>query len=148
MSIGKICTRDVYTARETETAKKIATRMVENNVGSVIVVDDNNAPMGMITDRDLMVKVVAKGLAPYDITANELYSEELEVVNEDASIEDALRLMRAGPYRRLPVVGRSGGLVGLVALDDVLVYLAEEFRSIGGTLLGQSKTPHETSMYL
>lgn len=136
MSVGEICVRSVDLIKPDESAEVAARRMLDRNVGSLVVVNELDNPIGIITDRDLTTRVLALGKNSLMTTVREVMTSEVRVISEDTSVEEALRVMRWGPYRRLPVVDGNNRVVGLVALDDVLDLLAEEFRSIG-RLLGK-----------
>lgn len=140
MSVGRICMRDVDTAGPKETAVDVARRMRERQVGTVVVVDDAAQPMGLVTDRDLAVRVVAAGREGARTPVTDIMTPMPTAVLEDTSIESALGHMRVGRIRRLPVVNGAGALVGIVALDDILALLAEEFSLIGALL--EREAPH------
>lgn len=134
MSVGRICTRVVATATKDETARDVADRMAGNNVGSLIVVDDQNRPVGMVTDRDLVTRVMAARMDPDVTTVNEAMTKPARTVEESTPIEQALTTMRGAAVRRLVVVGAEGRLVGVITVDDVLQLLVEEAGSIGAIL--------------
>jgi len=138
MSVGRICSRVVYTATADETAQAAAARMREHGVGALVLVDAGGRPTGLVTDRDLALRLVAEGRDPQRTTVGDMATTPLATVVADASIESALATMRARRVRRLPVVDGAGGLLGIFALDDVLELLAEEFGLIGGVLAGQA----------
>jgi signal-transduction protein with cAMP-binding, CBS, and nucleotidyltransferase domain len=122
-------------ARPGETAREAASRMREAGVGTLIVLDEGDRPIGIVTDRDLMVQVVAEGRAPAKTLLSSFMSAPVHTVREDAPIEDALALMARRGIRRLPVVAASEErLIGVLALDDVLELLAEETATIGRLL--------------
>lgn len=131
MTVGKICSRQVDLADLGETARTAARRMLQRQVGSLIVVDEMRVPVGILTDRDLVVKIMAKGVSADDASVQEAMTVNPHYVHEDTSIGEALRLMRAGRHRRLPVVDDDGRLIGVVSIDDVLVLIAEEMQAIG-----------------
>jgi CBS domain-containing protein len=131
MSVGRICTRYVDLADEEETAQAAARRMAERRVGSLVVLNRANEPVGILTDRDLVVRVLAQGRDPRRARVDEVMTRTLTTVSEATPIEHALALMRAGGFRRLPVTGGDGTLAGLVSLDDILSLLAEEFFHVG-----------------
>jgi CBS domain-containing protein len=128
MNIERICNRDVALAYENERIDEIATRMREQHVGSVIVVprSGNRVPVGVLTDRDIVVEVLAAGLDYRSVTVGEVMSREPATVREDDDIVDALRIMRTYGVRRLPVLSRTGVLAGIVAIDDLLEVFAGE----------------------
>lgn len=131
MSAGRICIREVDVINPEESAQVAAARMHDRKVGTLVVIDEGRRPIGMVTDRDLTVRVLARGLDGSRVPVAEIMSAAPETVNEETSIEDALRLMRAGAFRRIPVIDSDGCLAGLLSLDDILDLLAEEFREIG-----------------
>ena len=131
MSVGRICTRTVDVADLDETAQVAASRMNTRNVGTLVVIDEHKSPVGIVTDRDLAMRVVGKGLDANSTPLEAVMSGLPESVTEDTPIESAIATMRRGPHRRLPVVDEQKRLVGLLSLDDVLDLLSEEFEEIG-----------------
>ena len=138
MSVGRICSRVVETARPEETVSEAAQRMREQNVGSLLVQDDDGRLVGIVTDRDLTVLVLAEGRSGRETTVAEVMSEVLQTVREDASLGTALAAMRRRRARRLPVVDAEDRLVGVLALDDVVALLAEELGAIRDVLEAES----------
>jgi len=138
MSVGRICVRTVDIAKMNESVSIAARRMHPRNVGTLIVVDDDQHPLGVVTDRDLVVRVLAEARDSSETTIGEVMSRFPHAVAEETPIEEALGIMRDGPYRRVPVVGRDGRLVGILSLDDILDLLAEEFGEIGRLLRKES----------
>jgi CBS domain-containing protein len=134
MSVGRICLREVDIAEAPESVFEAARRMRERRVGTLVVVDDTGKPVGLVTDRDLALRVVAVGGDPRAMSVGAVMTAYPETVSETAPIESALALMRSGSFRRLPVVNEDGKLVGILSLDDVLGLLAEEFALIAGLL--------------
>ena len=131
MSVGRICTRTVDVADLDETTQVAASRMNTRNVGTLVVIDDCKSPVGIVTDRDLAIRVVGKGLDPNTTTLESVMSGLPDSVTENTPIESAIATMRGGPYRRLPVVDDQNQLIGLLSLDDILDLLSEEFAEIG-----------------
>jgi CBS domain-containing protein len=131
MSAGRICSRTVDVAELDESAQVAASRMNARNVGMLVVIDAHKNPVGIVTDRDLAVRIVGKGLDPNTTTLESVMSCLPESITEDTPIESAIAIMRRGPYRRLPVVNEQNQLIGLLSLDDILVLLSEEFEEIG-----------------
>lgn len=130
MTVGRICIREVDLAEPEETVQVAASRMNARKVGTLVVLDDESHPIGLLTDRDLAVRVVGKGLNGFETFVQEVMSPLPDAVAEDAPIESALAQMRAKAIRRLPVVDSDGKLVGLISLDDILELLCEEFEDI------------------
>ena len=128
MPIGEYCNREVVIAGRECSIEEAAIRMREHHVGNLVVVEaeGSNMPVGILTDRDIVVAVVAKGLDPTTLTAGDVVSRELASVREDEGFFDTIRRMRQHGVRRLPVVDAAGALVGIVTFDDVVELLAEE----------------------
>ena len=141
MSVGRICVREVDLADADETVGQAAERMRERGVGTLVILGDAKQPLGIVTDRDLVERVLAAGLDPATTTVGEVMTRDPKTVSEEGSIEGALALMRSGRFRRLPVVDQDDRLVGLLSLDDVLMLLAEEFRNVGGSLEREAPPP-------
>lgn len=129
MNVGELCNREVILAYRDTRLVEAARLMREHHVGSLVVVVDRlseRVPVGILTDRDIVVAVVAKELDPRTLTAGEVMSRELFSVREEDGIADALRLMRERGIRRLPVLTHSGALAGIVTIDDLLELVGEE----------------------
>jgi CBS domain-containing protein len=131
MSVGRICQREVDLVDGDETAQEAARRMRERGVGTLVVLDAAKRPLGIVTDRDLALRIVADAKDPTQTPIAAVMVRMPRTIAQDAPIESALALMKAGPYRRLPVVDENGALCGIVSLDDVLQLLAEELALIG-----------------
>ena len=138
MSVGRICVREVDIVQPGESVQAAAQRMHSRKVGTLVVQDEDRKPIGIVTDRDLTVRVLAKARDPFQTTIGEVMTKCPRTVREDTPIEEALTVMRSGPFRRVPVVSAEGELVGLLSLDDVLDLLTEEFGQIRGLLEQES----------
>lgn len=136
MSIASICQRAVDTARVDETILVCAKRMASRCVGTLVVVDDDQRPIGIITDRDLAVRAMAAGLDPAVTMVADVASMHVVTIGEHATIEAALGTMHMDRVRRLPIVDRAGHLVGIVSFEDVLARLARQMADVGGLLQG------------
>ena len=137
MNVGEVCSREVVFAQRDNPLVEAAQLMREHHVGSLVVVGEHAAarvPVGMLTDRDIVVAAVAKEVDPRTLTVGDVMSAGALVVREQDALTDALRVMREKGVRRLPVVNASGALVGIIAIDDVLELLAEEMDSFVRTL--------------
>jgi CBS domain-containing protein len=133
MNVGEICNREVVVGYRNMTLTEAARLMREHHVGSLVVVVDRlseRVPVGVLTDRDLAVGVLATDMDPHMVTVGQVMSGELFSVREQDSVADALRLMRERGVRRIPVLTRSGALAGLVTIDDILDILAEQLGDI------------------
>ena len=133
MGVGEICSREVVCIDRIECVTKAAQLMRKHHVGSVVVVEEKaggRTPIGMLTDRDIVVAVVAVGLNPEAVTVGDIMSGELLSVNEDAGIAETTELMRVRGVRRIPVTSSRGSLIGILAADDVQSLLAEEMSAL------------------
>lgn len=140
MFVGRICTRQVDLVEPNESVQVAASRMNARNVGTLVVVNQQKKPVGLITDRDLTTKVLALGKSAAETIVQDVMTHHPETVRENESLDDALRKMRAGPFRRLPVVDANGKLLGLLSLDDMVELLAQEFKEIGRVIERESPT--------
>jgi CBS domain-containing protein len=136
MSVGAICVRSVQVAWPDETVRAVARRMAEAAVGTVVVVGEDKRPVGILTDRDIALRCVARERDPDATDVRAVMTEPVVCVRESTPIENALGRMLGTHARRLVVVDDGERLVGILALDDVLELLAEELTTIG-KLLGQ-----------
>ena len=133
MTIGEICVRIVVFAYENMPLTEAARLMREHHVGSLVVVkegDPERTPVGIITDRDIVVEVVAAGLDARVLTVGEIMGRELVTAREQDNVLDILRVMRRRGIRRMPVVTASGSLAGIVTIDDLLEIVAEELDDV------------------
>ena len=134
MSVGRLCIREVDLADPDEAVQWAARRMLDRNVGCLVVLGSAGEPLGILTDRDVALRVVAEGRDGGATKVAEVMTPTPDAIHEDLPLEMALSHMRAGPFRRLPVVDNDGKLIGLISLDDILDLLAEEFREVGSLL--------------
>jgi len=135
MAIGEICNREVVFARRDESVKSAAQLMREHHVGDLVIVEEANGqrvPCGVLTDRDIVVGVVAKGLDPDTLEVAEVAGSELVLARESDGVAETIELMRAKGVRRVPIVDARGSLVGIVTADDIVDLLAEELTAVAG----------------
>lgn len=134
MSAGRVCVRAVVVAEPTESVREAALLMTGEGVGTVVVLDAARRPIGIVTDRDLVVRCLAPGGDPDATPIEAIMSAPVATVREATPIEDALAEMSRARVQRLPVVGERGNLVGILSLHDVLDLLAEETATVGRVL--------------
>ena len=134
MSAGAICVRSVHVASPDESVKAVARRMAEANVGTVVVLGEHDRPLGVVTDRDIVLRCVARDRDPDATEVAEVMTAPVNCVYESTSIESALERMAGARTRRLAVVNDDERLVGILALDDVLDLLTEELAPVGKLL--------------
>ena len=129
MSVGEICNREVIVIQRDATIVEAAKLMRQFHVGALIVVekrDGRQIPVGVVTDRDLIVEVVATELDAAVITVGDIMAVEVFTIKESTASHEAIEFMRRKTIRRLPVVDESGELTGILTLDDALQLLSEE----------------------
>lgn len=129
MHIGELCTSQTISCTRDDTVQGAALLMRQHHVGDVIVVDtdeDTSVPVGILTDRDIVVSVIAPGLDPASILAGDIMSDDLLTARETDDVYELIERMRLRGIRRVPVVDAAGKLSGVVCADDLLEFLAEE----------------------
>jgi CBS domain-containing protein len=119
--------------------------MREKSVGTLIVVGQAGEPVGILTDRDVITRVVAEGRSPHGTWVRDVMTPSPKTVPEETPIETVIALMRSGAFRRLPVVDKTGRLVGIVSLDDILALIADEFVDVGLLLTKEAPSSKATS---
>ena len=140
MSAGEYCNRDVVVIDETESVREAITLMRAHHVGDVVVVEkkeDACKPLGILTDRDIVMEILAEGVDLDAVNIGDVMSYELETVGEDVKLLDAINVMRTKAVRRLPVVNAQGGLVGILAVDDILELISEQLSGLVGLIARQ-----------
>lgn len=133
MTVGEICNREVIVIQRDESVQEAAKLMRQFHVGAVIVIDKSNGctiPVGIVTDRDLVVEVMATELDETVITVGDIMVPDIFTVKENTATYEAIELMRRKTVRRLPVVDESGELVGILTLDDALQILSEQILDV------------------
>jgi CBS domain-containing protein len=131
--LGKICTKPVVTASAQMTVDQAARAMRSKNVGALIVVNAGR-PVGMLTDRDVAVEVVAKGMDPETVRVGDVMRKKPMTIREDLGVLDAAKAFAKTGVRRLPVVTKAGVLVGVIAVDDLIMLLGNEMGHVAGAL--------------
>jgi CBS domain-containing protein len=133
MPIGEICNREVVVSFPKESAVEAAKLMRQYHVGDLVIVEDGNGkrvPVGIVTDRDLVVEVMATEVDPAQFTVADLMSRDLLTAREDDGIFETIQRMRIHGVRRVPVVDKTGALMGIMSIDDLFSLLAEEMTEL------------------
>lgn len=134
MNIDTVCSTHVVTARQDQSLREAASLMRLNHVGSLVVLPaqgNSKRPIGIVTDRDLVVEVMATGLDPDALTLADLLDGAPVTVRQQDDVLDALHKMRSRGVRRLPVTDPHGDLAGIVSMDDLLHALSRELSLLG-----------------
>ncbi len=132
MKTGEVCNRTVVVVGREMPLSEAAKLMRENHVGSLVVSKNTygRKPVGIVTDRDMVVEVLAEDLDYRTLTVGEIMGDKLVIAKETDDSLDTLMLMRASGVRRIPVVTDKGDLAGIVTVDDLLEIVAEELEDI------------------
>lgn len=133
MSVGAYCLRTVRTAAPADTARAAAQRMQTEHVGCLVVVEEDR-PVGVVTDRDIALHVLSEDLDPEKERVRDIMQSPAVTVARDASLADAVKVLRKATVRRLVVVDEAGKLAGLFAADDLLRLLATEVEDLAEAL--------------
>lgn len=142
MTISELCNREVIIIQHDETVLEAAKLMRRHHVGNVVVVDESNGsriPVGIVTDRDIVVEIVSPGLDPNVITVGDIMTPDFFTAKKNMELFEAIQFMRSKSIRRLPVVNEAGELIGMLTLDDVLELLSEEMLNISKLVRYQQK---------
>jgi CBS domain-containing protein len=138
--------KPVLCARQDASAAQTCNEMKSQAVGSAVVVDEDSRAVGIVTDRDLVLRVVAAGLDPETTPIAAVMSRPVACVEADAPIEDVIETMRAHAVRRMPVL-RNGKPVGIVTYDDLVLRLGEELQALGGTFARRQRSERVTAPF-
>lgn len=133
MTTSELCNREVIIVDAEDSALEAAQLMRKHHVGTVIVMKEQNSirkPVGIVTDRDLVVEIMATELDPAVITVGDIMVPELVTVKEDTGIFETIQYMRRKSVRRSPVIDDNGSLVGIITMDDLLQLLSEELSEL------------------
>ena len=144
MRIGEICTSDTICCTRDETVQGAAMLMRRHHVGDLVVVDHDdggNVPVGILTDRDIVMAVIAPGLDPASLLAGDIMSDDLLTASDNDDVVETIQHMRQRGIRRVPVVNANGNLSGIVSVDDLLEFLAEEMSEL--SRIGSWQQSHE-----
>ncbi len=117
-TLKEIMTKDPITVRPDDSAQKAAGLMKDNHIGPIPVLDQERKLIGMVTDRDLAIKVVAEGRSA-DTKVSDVMSRDLFTCGPDDNVKEAIRTMETHQVRRVPIVDDKGHLLGIVAQADL-----------------------------
>jgi len=146
MPIGELCVRQVVIASRDTSVLDAARLMRHHHVGDIVVTEESNGrhvPVGIVTDRDMVLEVLAEELDPRRISVGDIMAGELVTVRESEETLPAIRHMRAKGVRRAPVVSDDGALAGILAVDDLLELLAEEMGELAKLIVREQKRETE-----
>jgi CBS domain-containing protein len=133
MTAGEYCNREVIIVEPTISVTEAAVLMRRHHVGDLVVVEkegEEARPVGIITDRDIVIEVVAQKIDPDSLTVKDIMSTDPVRVAETVSLLDTLELMKQRGVRRVLVIADSGGLQGLLSADDAIELIAEQINDL------------------
>ena len=133
MNAGEICNREVVIVNRESSIQEAAELMRKYHVGDVIVVEEkqgSRVPVGILTDRDIVIEIVARDLEADEVQVGDAMSFDLLTATEEDEILETVKRMRGKGVRRIPVVNSAGGLEGIIAVDDLVDLLAEQMADL------------------
>jgi predicted transcriptional regulator len=142
MKVGDICKRAVIAIDNSMDINAAAEVMRQHHIGFLIVYrsgDELRRPIGVLTDRDIVIEVVAKKVDPASVTVNDLMAQQPLVATETEELGDVLQAMRIAGIRRVPVTDMRGALVGVIAIDDVLDLITGFMCDITGSVKSEQR---------
>lgn len=147
MPIGEICNREVVVMKKKDSILEAAKLMRDYHVGNVVVVEEKEGqviPVGILTDRDIVVELIAKDVPLDSVFVEDVMSSELASVPENRGIWDTIKCMRAKGIRRIVVTGDKGNLVGILSSDDLIDLLSGELSDLVKTFMREQSREKET----
>lgn len=136
--LNRIINKNVVTVSPITAVSEAAYLMMNEDVGALVVIDNESKPVGVITDRDIVVSAMAEGVNPDEVTVEEIMTKDPVTVDEDTDIFEILSIMSENSIRRLPVT-RGTRLKGIVSVDDIIVVVATELVNLAMALSSKSK---------
>jgi predicted transcriptional regulator len=142
MRVGDYCKHGVVTVPSSSDVVDAANLMRQEHIGFLVVVESGDAmrkPVGVLTDRDIVVQVVGRGVDPHKVTVADVMSPKPMVATEADDLNEAMQGMRIAGIRRMPVLSREGMLTGVIAMDDVLDVVAGLVCDMCGTVRNEQR---------
>lgn len=146
MTVGKICNREVVIVDKTASIPEAARLMREYHVGDLVVVEEKagkRIPAGIVTDRDIVLEVIAEGVDMNDVTVGDIMSNSLVTARESDGMLETVKMMRAKGVRRLPVINDDNELVGILSVDDLIDLFSEQIVDLARLIAREQKRETE-----
>ncbi|MDH5512957.1 MAG: CBS domain-containing protein [Gammaproteobacteria bacterium] len=146
MLVGRICNREVVFVEQESSIAEAARLMREHHVGGLVVTKQESGkrvPVGIVTDRDLVLEVLAEGVEMADITVGDIMSDQLVTACENDSLLETIKIMRAKGIRRLPVIDDDGALAGILTIDDLIGLFSEQLADLARLIAYEQKREKE-----
>jgi CBS domain-containing protein len=145
MTVSELCTKTVVTAHPDDLVVEAARRMRDHHVGSLVVADREGRPVGMLTDRDIVVSAVAQSPDRLsELLVGDVMTSDPATVRGPEALDDALTRMRTLGIRRLPVVAPDGRIQGILAFDDVVAFMSRELGKLAALVTSERLHERET----
>lgn len=138
MPVGEICNREVVIINKKDSILEAAKLMRNHHVGDVIVVEEKEGwfiPVGIITDRDIVIELIAKEVPLDSVFVEDVMSSDLVSIKENQGVWDSIQCMRKKGIRRIIVTGEKGNLVGILSSDDLIDLLSSELSDVVKTFM-------------
>lgn len=145
MLLKELCTPEVVSCTADSSALHAARLMRQHHVGDVVVVDcaeTNSSPIGVVTDRDIVVEVLGKELDPARVTLREIMRKPAVIASTSEDVAQAVERMKAHGVRRIPVVDETSKLAGILCLDDLLKRLALDAATLAEVIAREQDREH------
>ncbi len=142
MLVGEFCNRDVVIVDKTSSVRQASQLMRSQHVGDLVVVEERDGqriPVGIITDRDIVLEVIAKDVDLDAVAIGDVMSFDLTTASEDDAVLETVKLMQAKGVRRVPVVDKRGALVGILAVDDLIELMRELVGDVSSLIVREQK---------
>jgi signal-transduction protein with cAMP-binding, CBS, and nucleotidyltransferase domain len=145
MKIEDICSRVVVVGLPATSVHEAARLLRENHVGALVVIDsrDRSQPKGIVTDRDMVVEVLAMGVNPDELTVADIMTRDIVTASAGDDVFETIRMMHSKGVRRVIVVDGAGALVGIASLDDLLELVAAGLAGLSGAIMGSRSREQE-----
>lgn len=142
MEVESICNRNVIVADKNTSVLTAAKLMRQHHVGTIIIIADINnvkKPVGIISDRDLVIKIMARDVSYEKLSVYDVMSRDLICVKNDEEVMEVVRMMCMEGVRRVPVINNEGQLIGILSMDDLFEMLADELSNLAVLICRQQK---------
>ena len=139
MKVRELMTEEVATVTLATTLNEVASKMKQEDTGAIPVLDEDRL-VGIVTDRDIVIRCIAEGKDPGSARVNEVMTKSVRKVNEDATVKEVLTMMSSSEIRRVPVVNDRDEIVGIVSIGDIATQANQEGR-IGQAIGDISQAP-------
>jgi len=142
MRVGEYCKHGVVTIDPSADCVAIAQLMRDEHVGFLVVVqegDPKRKPLGVVTDRDLVLQVCARDVDMHGVTAADVMSRDPLIARENDDLSDLMQAMRIDGFRRVPVVNENGALIGIIAIDDAIDVIAGLLCDVSGSIRNEQR---------